>query len=188
MKKQIFLVSNLILFLTSCAGREAYPVPMVSPYDSEMSCMALNRQMNYAVSKINRLGPQRSKFTTNVFWFIVFPPLMDVKDAEKVEYEAWQTRLSYLEAISLDKGCFYGRRDWGKIKEKEIDKIVYYYQDGKTLEECRQDYFNCLETNNINPSPKCMIYDKKYKIYNQETLPANTKREAITPDFGIAGI
>lgn len=94
-----------LVFSTGCAGRDPNPVLMSMPGDAELSCEALLIQKQQSLDEMKTLKPKANKFATNTFWFIVLPFLMDVKDAEKIEYDAFKRRSDYLSTIMVSKGC-----------------------------------------------------------------------------------
>jgi hypothetical protein len=46
-----------------------------------------------------------SKFATNTLWFLLWPPAMDLKEAEKTEAEALRYRNECLKILMSEKGC-----------------------------------------------------------------------------------
>lgn len=90
---------------TGCAGRDPNPVLMSIPGEEKLSCEALLMQKQQALDEMKKLEPKVNKFGTNTFWFVVFPFLMDVKDAEKIEYDAFKRRSDYLSTLMVNKGC-----------------------------------------------------------------------------------
>ena len=110
MKEVISVILAVCFFVPSvvasgCAGRDPNPVAMSLPDDRNLSCEALLMQKEEALDEMKVLEPKCNKFATNTIWFIVLPFLMDVKDAEKTEYNALKRRADYLTALMVDKGC-----------------------------------------------------------------------------------
>jgi len=110
MAKAMSLLLCVLLFGVSiyglgCAGRDPNPVAMQLPGDETLNCDALLLQKQQCMNEMKTLKPKTNKFATNTFWFIVLPFLMDVKDAEKVEYDAFKRRCDYLTTLMVNKGC-----------------------------------------------------------------------------------
>ena len=110
MREVTSVVLAACLFATSivgngCAGREPNPVAVSLPDDKTFSCEALLMQKQQALDEMKVLEPKCNKFVTNTLWFVVLPFLMDVKDAEKIEYNALKRRADYLTTLMVDKGC-----------------------------------------------------------------------------------
>jgi hypothetical protein len=102
----LFVLAGISLYLCGgCAGRNPSPVPIQMRGDEKVSCETLLFQKQYAEQCMRTLESKRNKFVTNAFWLVVFPPLIDPKDAEKVEYEAWKNRSAYLTSLMINKGC-----------------------------------------------------------------------------------
>lgn len=104
-KSTLTLIFLLFAFMIGCAGREPNPVPIVLAGDENRSCESLKIEMNQIQEDMARLKPKTNKFVTNTFWFLFFTPLMDVKDAEKIEYDAFQQRYNHLKILSIEKDC-----------------------------------------------------------------------------------
>ena len=96
---------SVSLLSTGCAGRDPNPVPILIAGDESLGCEALLMQKQQALEEMKKLKPKINKFGTNACWFAISPLLMDVKDAEKVEYNALKRRSCYLDALMVDKGC-----------------------------------------------------------------------------------
>lgn len=106
MKKTVLNILLCVsIFFASCAGREANPIALSTPVDDTLSCDALEAGLTNLQSDMKNLKQKTNKFWTNTFWFIVFPFLIDVKDAEKIEYNAFQRRYNHLLIIAQEKNC-----------------------------------------------------------------------------------
>ncbi len=106
MKKVVMIICLVGILLQGCAGRDAYPVKISQSGDRDISCKGLELEMSRNKTSIAvKLAHDRSKLWSNIFWFIWFPPLMDVKEAEKTEAEALQRRNNRLEILMLDGKC-----------------------------------------------------------------------------------
>ena len=106
-----------IAFCVGCAGRAANPV-MVQQYgDDKKSCQALEREMAFIQSEIQRLIPQTDKTGKNValgvtgFFFIVPLFFMDLSEAEQMEVNAYRQRYNHLLIIAGDKQCGLDRTE-----------------------------------------------------------------------------
>jgi len=115
MKKNIISAISLFLIFAGCAGRESNPVPAYYPGDEKRSCMSLQAEMAQIQNNIQRLSPYENKFWTNTFWFLFFTPLMDLKDAEKIEIEAYRQRYNRLMLIATEKNCDFIPTDVNEV-------------------------------------------------------------------------
>lgn len=99
------------MFLLGCAGREANPVPTYIPGDENLSCGSLKREIVRLQSEMVVLLPKTDKTFTNTLWaaggVIAYVPyfFIDMKDAEKIEYEAFRRRHNRLLLIAEEKNC-----------------------------------------------------------------------------------
>jgi hypothetical protein len=111
MKKTICLLLACSVFFAGCAGREANPIPAYLPGDNERSCNVLVAEIAQLQADMQRLLPKTNKGVTNTLWatagvFLIVPFFfMDLKDAEKIEFDAMRTRHNRLLLICADKGC-----------------------------------------------------------------------------------
>ncbi len=114
MKKLVSLATTLSLFLTSCAGRMANPIPAYLPGDENRSCRALQAEIAQLEADMQRILPETNKFGYNALCvaggILVIVPFffMDLKDAEKVEWEAMRVRHNRLLVYAAEKGCDFG--------------------------------------------------------------------------------
>jgi hypothetical protein len=114
MRKLTILTTTLSVFLTSCAGRMANPIPSYLPGDENRSCQALQAEMAQLQSDMQRILPETNKFGYNAVCaaggvFLIFPFFfMDLKDADKIEWEAMRTRYNRLLIYAAEKGCDFG--------------------------------------------------------------------------------
>ena len=87
-----------ILLLPACAGRQANPIPAYLPGDENRSCKALQAEIAHLDADMTRLFPETDKFLWNAtmvatgIYLIVPLFFMDLKDAEKVEWDAMRVR------------------------------------------------------------------------------------------------
>jgi RNA polymerase-binding transcription factor DksA len=111
MKKLLCLLLCVSILSAGCAGREANPIPAYLPGDNTRSCPALTAEVAQLQSDMNRLLPKTNKGVTNALWatagvFLIVPFFfMDLKDAEKIEFEAMRQRHNRLLIIAADKNC-----------------------------------------------------------------------------------
>jgi len=100
-----------ILF-TGCAGRSPNPISTYMPGDENLSCNAYFAEMATCETEMARLKPKVDKSGTNALWiiagviFIVPAFFADVKDAEKVEYNAYQRRYDRLKVLAAERNCY----------------------------------------------------------------------------------
>lgn len=101
--------------IVGCGGREAYPIECVRHYDKDMSCESIVDEMKELEGKISKLGTKSSKTGRNVACAagaVLFLPalcFMDLKNAEKTELEAYQSRYNHLSRLYRDKSCGTGK-------------------------------------------------------------------------------
>jgi hypothetical protein len=106
-----FSLCIISMFLLGCAGREANPVPTYIPGDENLSCDALKQEIVRLQSDMLALLPKTDKTFTNTLWaaggVVAFVPyfFIDMKDAEKIEYEAFRLRHNRLLLIAKEKNC-----------------------------------------------------------------------------------
>ena len=110
--KKVFCLSLVVsMFLTGCAGREANPIPVYLPGDNERSCEVLVAEIAQLQADMQRILPKTNKGVTNTLWatagvFLIVPFFfMDLKGAEKIEFDAMRARHNRLLLICADKGC-----------------------------------------------------------------------------------
>ncbi|MGD8786502.1 MAG: hypothetical protein PVJ60_03685 [Phycisphaerales bacterium] len=125
MKKQLLcLLLCLSIFLAGCAGREANPIAVYLPGDENRSCEALKAEIAQLQVDMARLLPKTDKGLTNALWatggvFFIIPFFfMDLKDAEKIEFEAMRQRHNRLLIYAAEKNC-----DMSGIKSEEIPSL-----------------------------------------------------------------
>jgi len=107
---------NLLLCFTilfaGCAGREPNPISTYMPGDENRNCQALMAEIANCEKEMAALKPQTNKFGTNTLWaiggvLVLFPFFfMDFKDAEKIEYDAYQRRLDRLKVLAAERNCY----------------------------------------------------------------------------------
>jgi hypothetical protein len=112
MKKIVSILCVLsVLTVTSCGGRQGNPVMPMQYGDDRKSCKALESEIAFIESEIQRLFPKTDKTAQNVAlgvtgYFLIVPLFfMDFKNGELKEYEAYRQRYNHLSIIAIDKNC-----------------------------------------------------------------------------------
>jgi len=104
-----FVVFFLVIF--GCAGRQPNPVPLYIPGDEDRSCDALKDEIVELQEEMTALLPKTNKFGTNALWaaggvfFIVPYFFIDLKDAERIEFDAMRLRHNRLIVYAQEKTC-----------------------------------------------------------------------------------
>jgi len=99
------------LVLIGCAGRAANPIPIYLLGDENRSCEGLKTEIAQLQADMARILPKTDKGLTNALWaaggVVAIVPFffMDLKDAEKVEFEAMRQRHNRLLIYAAEKGC-----------------------------------------------------------------------------------
>lgn len=105
----LFVIMSL--FFGGCAGREANPIPCYMPGDEKLSCESLKQEISQLQSDMLGLLPKTDKGFTNTLWaaggVVAIVPyfFIDMKDAERIEYEAFRRRHNRLLLIAREKDC-----------------------------------------------------------------------------------
>jgi hypothetical protein len=105
-----------ILALPACAGRVANPIPSYMPGDENRSCKGYMAEIAQLEADMARILPQTNKFGYNTLMVVggllfLFPFFfMDLKDAEKVEWEAMRVRRNRLAVYAAESGCDFGKK------------------------------------------------------------------------------
>lgn len=127
MKKVAIAIAAVAL--AGCAGRAANPI-MVQQYgDNAKSCQALEHDMAFIESEVQRLVPDTEKTGKNVAlgvtgaFFLVPLFFMDFSQAEQMEVNAYRQRYNHLAILAMDKGCESERKPiLEQPKTKESDQ------------------------------------------------------------------
>ncbi len=182
MKKFICLVLAVSVFIAGCAGREANPIPAYLPGDDTRSCQALKAEIAQLQADMNRLLPKTSKGVSNALWatagvFLIVPFFfMDLKGAEKIEFDAMRARHNRLLIIAADRECdMAGVRAERIISAKEqkaeikrLKKEGKYTKNLQEMKECA----NCGQA--IGKLEKSYVFENNivcsecYKRLNDE--------------------
>ena len=100
-----------MLMMTGCAGREANPVAIYLPGDENRSCEGYKAEIAQLQVDMQRMLPKIDKGVSNALWatagvFLIVPFFfMDLKDAEKIEFDALRARHNRLLVYAAEKNC-----------------------------------------------------------------------------------
>lgn len=136
MKRLICLQLTFVLLVASCAGRTANPIPIYLPGDEKRSCVALKAEVAQLQVDMARILPKTDKGLTNALWaaggvfFIVPFFFMDLKDAEKIEFDAMRKRHNRLLIYAAEKGC-----DMVGIRAEKIPSLQEQKKKAKEILE-----------------------------------------------------
>jgi hypothetical protein len=133
--KIICVVMCLMIFFAGCAGRDPYPLPLYVPGDENRSCESLKSEVVWLQKDMAALLPKTDKFGTNVLWagtgyftLGVGFFFMDLKDAEKTEFEASRQRHNKLLEYIKDKNC-----DVNDIRAEPIPSLEYRKKEAEEI-------------------------------------------------------
>jgi hypothetical protein len=107
----IIVMASVCVSTIGCGGRDAKPVAVYQNGDTDKTCEQLKSDLVELQKQADRLLPHTDKTLANGLWgtagmFLVVPLAgMDLKNAEKVEFEAISARHNYLLDIAKTKGC-----------------------------------------------------------------------------------
>ncbi len=111
MRVLYFLLAITCVFFGGCAGREPNPIACYKPGDEKLSCESLEQELVQLQSNMVGLLPKTDKGFTNTLWgaggAVAIVPyfFIDMKDAERIEYEAFRRRHNRLLLIARAKDC-----------------------------------------------------------------------------------
>lgn len=123
-KNSLCLLLIVLIFLAGCAGRKANPIAIYLPGDENLSCKGLKMEIVQLQSDMQQLLPKTNKEVTNALWatagwFLIAPAfIMDLKDAEKTEFDAMRRRHNRLLLFAEKKNC-----DMSGVKAERIPSI-----------------------------------------------------------------
>jgi len=148
-KNFICLITGASILFTSvalpgCAGRVSNPIPAYLPGDENRSCPGLLAEIAQLEADMNRIVPDTNKFGYNTLMFVggllIIVPFffMDLKEAEKIEWEAMRVRRNRLLIYAEEKGCDFGRSEPVPIPSLEEMK--------KMTKEARKNQSQSKET------------------------------------------
>ena len=141
MKRIVMLMFVAAVIFGGCDGRDANPIPYYITGDENLSCENLKEQVIELQAQMLELLPRTDKTLTNALWvaggMMVYAPylLVDAKDAEKIEYEAFRRRHNRLLLIAERKGCDFGDVKAEAIPRLEQRKIIDLTTDSGTQEK-----------------------------------------------------
>lgn len=130
MKRIVILMFVVAVILGGCAGRDANPIPCYMTGDENLSCENLKEQIVQLQADMLGLLSKTDKTLTNALWvaggMVAYAPylLVDAKDAEKIEYEAFRRRHNRLLLIAQKKECDFSDIKAEKIPRLEQRKII----------------------------------------------------------------
>lgn len=125
MRKVISSVLACAVFFAGCAGRTANPIPVYLPGDENRSCSGLKAEVAQLQADMARLLPKTDKGLTNALWAVggclVIVPFffMDLKDAEKIEFDAMRQRHNRLLVYAAEKDC-----DMSGVRDERIPSVA----------------------------------------------------------------
>ena len=140
MKKIICSFICFAVIFAGCAGRQANPVPIYIPGDENRDCQSLKNEVVQLQKDMLALLPKTDKSGTNTLWaiggvfFIVPYFFVDMKDAEKVEFEAMRQRHNRLLDFLRMKNC-----DVNDITAKPIPSIEQQKKDAEEILKKQND-------------------------------------------------
>jgi len=136
MQKVLCVFLSFVIILSGCAGREANPTPIYLPGDENRSCQGYMAEIAQLEADMDRILPDTSKFGQNTLCvaggilFIVPFFFMDLKNADKIEWEALRKRRNRLLVYAAERGCDFSANyrpipsleEMKEISEKEKEK------------------------------------------------------------------
>lgn len=169
MKKVISSLLAFAVLFAGCAGRTANPIPAYLPGDDTRSCEALKAEIAQLQADMNRLLPKTNKGVTNALWatagvFLIVPFFfMDLKGAEKIEFQAMRTRHNRLLIIAADRGC-----DMTGVRAERILSIKERKAELKKLK--KEGKKESKEAKSHKNEETIVINKKEYEEYQQYLL------------------
>jgi hypothetical protein len=133
MRKALCAVLCFAVLFAGCAGREPKPILVSRPGDEKLGCPELKAEVVQLQKNMAALLPKINKFGTNALWatagvYLIFPFFfMDLKDAEKKEFEAMRLRHNRLAGFLKAKNC--------DVNDIRAEPIPDPEQEKKTVEE-----------------------------------------------------
>ena len=128
--RTLLIMLITVTLFPGCAGRAANPVMIQQYGDEKKSCEALEREMTFIQSEMQRLIPKTEKTGKNTalgvtgFFFIVPLFFMDLSQAEQMEVDAYRQRYNHLLIIAGDKQCGFDKTQiptFTKPSKEEVD-------------------------------------------------------------------
>jgi hypothetical protein len=109
LKKIGIYILVVLMGVTGCGGRVANPIPMNLPDDDTRSCLWIKLHMDQLDSDMRKVLPKTDKAGTNLICglagFVLIVPwfFMDLKGADRIEYDAMRDRYNHLLAMAVEK-------------------------------------------------------------------------------------
>jgi len=139
MKKLLCLLLSISVFYAGCAGRQSNPIPAYLPGDENRSCQALQAEIAQLDADMQRILPETNKFGYNALCvaggILVIVPFffMDLKDADKTEWEAMRVRHNRLLVYAAEKNCDFGGKTPDRLLSiEEVKKLTEEAKTSKT--------------------------------------------------------
>jgi len=113
LRKYIIYLMACSVFMVGCGGRVAHPIMSHQPNDLNLNCDLLIHEIGYLNLQYKKKTKEYDlKEAADVgllvggWWLLGIPWFfIDLKDAEKVEYEAIQARILHLVELAKIKKC-----------------------------------------------------------------------------------
>ena len=177
MKECLCYALAFSVLFAGCAGREANPIPAYLPGDNERSCEVLVAEIAQLQADMQRLLPKTNKGVSNTLWatagvFLIVPFFfMDLKDAEKIEFEAMRTRHNRLLLICADKSC-----NMTGVTAERIPSAKEAKEMAKKTKKSKSAETVVTENNHLKICANCEgtigKLEKSY-VFEQQTVCAN---------------
>ena len=114
LKSSICLMMAGVFVFAGCGGRNANPMLVYLPGDESRSCTGYLAEIAQLDADMARILPKTSKAGYNTLMgiagaFVIVPWFfIDVKNADKIEWEAMRVRRNRLLIYAAEKGCDFG--------------------------------------------------------------------------------
>ena len=110
--KSVICLAVCAALLTACGGRTPHPISAIELGDSKLTCRQIQveiREQEQASRQLetDKVRIQRTNILLGILgWFFLFPWfLIDSANAEKVEIDAVQKRITNLKQYANEKDC-----------------------------------------------------------------------------------
>ena len=146
MKTVVIYILIVMMGIAGCGGRVANPIPMDLPEDDTRSCQWISLHMNQLDSDMRKALPRTDKTGTNLICiagaFLVVPLFfLDLKGADKTEYDAMRNRYNHLLAIAAEKNCDVGNA----VRIPSVAEIKNMSKEEKAAFKAKIDAANAEE-------------------------------------------
>ena len=111
MKNALTVSLICCMFWLGCGGREAHPIAAYQPGDAKRSCEGLRLEIAQIDADMAAKLPKTKKGGKNVACFLtgflIIVPwfFIDLKNADKTEYDAMKARFNRLMLMAAEKDC-----------------------------------------------------------------------------------